>query len=151
MKIKILLAALFVCKFCLAQNVKIEIIDYYKKIEGKEFSTYQFANASYSSSRASIFFITPKNQFNKIISKVPGLFSKKQEYTDVWVLGIDIADKNNLSEIETKIVNDFYEGIAKYRTDNNLPHYDLNSLNKQVIYLDSLRNLCRYLICSKTL
>ncbi len=147
-----LFLALFVCSFCFGQNVKIEIIDYYKKDEGKEFSMYQFANASYSSSRASILFITPKRQFLNLINKISGLYTKKkQEYTDVWILGIDIDDKRELSEIEKKIINNFLEKVIKYRSDNDLPPYDLNRLNEEIIFLDNYRNVCKYLICSKPL
>ena len=147
MKTKMLFLVSFICSFCFAQNVKIEITDHYKKEQGKEYSMFQFARASYSSSRPSIFFIIPKNKFVDLTNKIPGLFTKKQEYTDVWVLGIDIDNKNQLSEIEKKIIDGFFAKTIKYRSDNGLPVYDLNRLNERVIFLDNFRDLCKYLTC----
>jgi len=149
MKKLILIPALFVFYFCLGQNVKIEIADYHKVLDGKVYSTYQFANASYSYSRASVVFITSKSILLELSQKIPKLYMMKQEYTDVWILGIDNFDKNKISETDKNIIDLFFGSIIKYRNDNNLPPYTKESLQESLIFLGGTKELCNYIWCKK--
>ncbi len=105
--------ALFIFIFlsisCFGQDVKLEISDYSKRIEGKEYATFQFINSSYSYSRATIVFITNRELLLELSSKLSNYYrKKKQEYTDVWILGISNFEQSNISEIDEKIINDFF-------------------------------------------
>lgn len=149
MKNFLFIPALFAFHFCIGQNVKIEIVDYNKVLEGKIYSTYQFANASYSYSRASIFFITSKSNLIELSQKIPKLYVMKQEYTDVWILGIDNFDKNKIAETEKNIIDLFFNSIIKYRSDNNLPPYTKERLQESLIFLKGTKELCKYIRCEK--
>jgi len=135
-----------------SQNVKIEIVDYLKRIEGVEYSTYQYANASYSYSRPPIIFITDKDNFIKIYQEIPIFFSTKQEYTDVFILGINKFSKKNITEIDKKIISEFLENIIKFRACFNLPIYNSEQLYTSLYYIEKEENLCKYFSCrNKTL
>lgn len=130
-----------------SQNVKIEIVDYSKNIEGIEYSTYQYANASYSYSRPPIIFITDKVNFMKIYQKIPTLYLIKQEYTDVFILGINEFNNKKITEINKKIINEFLENIVKFRVCFNLPVYNKDEMYNTLNYIDKQDNLCNYLSC----
>lgn len=147
MKTLFLISFTFFSNLISAQNVKIEIFDISRKMEGKEYSTFQCVNASYSAGRSTIVFITNKEDIAGISYKLPKIFSRKQEYTDVWVLGINLDDKNNLTDIDEKIIDLFFDKIIKYRFDNDLLPYTKERLKEQVIYLDNKESFCKYLIC----
>lgn len=133
----------------IAQNIKIEIVDYLKTIEGTKYSTYQYANASYSYSRPLIVFITDKDQFIKVCGDVPVIFRTKQEYTDIFILGIENFTLENITKINKKIIDLFLESIIKYRGCNNLPIYTKEKMYSELIYLDKQKNFCKYLSCKK--
>jgi len=57
----------------------------------------------------------------KLYHEIPPLYKAKQEYTDVYLLGIENFDLNNLTETDKKILDAFYDSIIKYRNDNGLP------------------------------
>lgn len=130
-----------------SQNVKIEIVDYLKSFEGVEYSTYQYANASYSHSRPQIIFITDKDNFIKIQKKIEIFFSTKQEYTDVFILGINKFDKKNITEIDKKIIDEFLENIIKFRAYFNLPIYNKEQIYTSLNYIEKQDDLCNYLSC----
>ena len=149
MKILIFFSFIILSISCFGQNIKLEISDYSKRIEGKEYATYQFVNSSYSYSRATIVFITNKKSLFELSTKFPSYYStKKQEYTDVWILGISDFDSDNISEIDKKIINNFFQFIIKYRNDNGLPPYSEERLNESKIFLKGEREICRYFNCS---
>jgi hypothetical protein len=79
---------IFQFQISLGQNVNIEISDYYCKLDGKAYSTYQFVNSSYSSLRPTLVILTNKDLSFEISTKLSFLYKTKQEYTDVWILGI---------------------------------------------------------------
>jgi hypothetical protein len=149
MKKLIFLPILFAFTLCIGQNVKLEIGDYHKVLGGKEYSTYQFANASYSHSRASVVFVTSKSILYELSQKIPKLYIMKQEYTDVWILGIDKFDKNNVSELDKNIIDLFFASIIKYRSDNDLPPYTREKLQESKIFLEGTKELCKYIRCGK--
>ena len=151
MKKFIVIPALFAFFLCFGQNVKLEIIDYHKELEGKIYSTYQFAQASYSYSRSSLVVVTSKSILLDLSRKIPQCFKMKQEYTDVWILGIDQLNKNYLTEVDKKVVDSFFKKIIKYRLDNGLPGYTLEELNEKKIFLKDAKDLCKYIACGKQL
>lgn len=150
MKSLLLASYLFAYSISYAQNVNLEIIDFVQKLDGREFSIYQFARSSYSSSRSSVILIIPKRQFLDLTRIIPELFKRKQEYTDVWILGFDIIDRTKLSDIELKVVDKYFNRIVKYRIDNDLPPYDLKRLSEQVIFLNNYKEICNNLMCPKS-
>ena len=133
------------------QNVKIEIADYSRKLDGKEYSTYQFVSSSYSYSRPTLVLITNKEIFLDLSTKLPLLHQTKQEYTDVWVLGISNFDKKNISETDKKIIQKFLEQIIKYRADNNLPEYTLERLEADKLFIENKKEICQNLNCGNKL
>ncbi len=130
-----------------SQNVKIEITDYLKKIDDKEYSTYQFVNASYSYSRPTIVLITSKDSFMKIYDEIPLLYKSKQEYSDVYLLGIENFDSNNLTETDKKIIDAFYDNIIKYRADNNLLKIEKEQIKARTNFILKNEELCKYFSC----
>lgn len=142
---------LFHVGICIGQNVKIEIADYSKKLEGKEYSTFQFVSSSYSYSRATLVLITNKEIFLELSTKLPIIFKSKQEYTDVWVLGISNFDQKSISEIDKKIIQKFLEQIIKYRADNNLPEYTLERLEANKLFIENKKEICLNLSCKNKL
>ena len=138
---------LFQVGIVFGQNVKIEISDYHRKIDDKVYATYQLVNASYSYSRPTIIFLTNKETLFELSGKLQNRFNAKQEYTDVWVLGIENFDSKNIIEIDKKIIDLFLQNIIKYRKDNNLPEYTFEKLNADKIFIERSDDVCKYLIC----
>lgn len=130
-----------------AQNVYVEISDYSQKIDGHEFSTYQFVDASYSYSRATLPIVTTKEVFLQLVKMFPNSRNKKSEYTDYWILGITNFRKENIKESDRKIIDKFYTKIEKYRADNNLPTYPRDQLEQLTIFISNKSELCKYINC----
>lgn len=137
----------FNCLESFSQNVNIEITDYLKKINDKEYSTYQFVNASYSHSRPTIVLVTSKDSFMKIYHEIPLLYKSKQEYTDVYLLGIENFDSNNLTETDKLILDAFYQNIIKYRADNNLLKIEKKQIEAGTNFILKNEDLCKYFSC----
>ena len=140
---------LFQAGISFGQNVKIEIGDYYRKIDDKVYATYQLVNASYSYSRATIVFLTNKAALFELSANLQNRITSKQEYTDIWILGIENFDSKNITETDKKIINVFLQNIVKYRADNSLPEYTFERLNTDKIFIERSDEVCKYLICSK--
>ena len=149
---KILFSLLiFQIQILFGQNVSIEISDYSRMLDGKEYSTYQFVNSSYSSSRPSLILLTNKDFFLELSTKLSTLYSAKQEYTDVWILAITNFNQKNVSEVDKKIIEKFYRQIIKYRADNSLPTYTIENLEANKVFIDNKVEICRYLKCNNKL
>ncbi len=136
---------------CFSQNVKCEMTDYVKKLDDKEYSTYNYVNASYSYSRPLLILVTDTEVFMKIHTKIPSLFSVKQEYTDINLLGIKGFNKDHISEIDNKIISIFIQNILRYRTNNNLPLLSEDEIQSQIKYLEKEKDICNVLICKKNI
>lgn len=130
-----------------SQNIHIEITDYLKKIDDKEYSTYQFVSASYSHSRPTIVLVASKDGFMKLYHEIPSLYKAKQEYTDVYLLGIENFDLNKLTETDKKILDAFYDSIIKYRNDNGLPVIKKESINGLTNFIVNNESLYKYFSC----
>lgn len=138
---------LFQASISFGQNVKLEISDYHRKIDDKVYATYQLVNASYSYSRATIVFLTNKATLFDLSGKLQNLVRPKQEYTDIWILGIENFDSKNVTETDKKIIDLFLQNIIKYRADNSLPVYTYERLNTDKILIERSDEVCKYLIC----
>ncbi|KPE51188.1 hypothetical protein AOB46_11005 [Chryseobacterium indologenes] len=104
MKKKMFLFFCMVQIHCFSQNIKCETANYSKRIDGKEYSIYNYIQASYSSSRPLIVIVANKEVFTKIHLKIPSLFSVKQEYTDVNLLGINDFNKTTFPKLIKKLL-----------------------------------------------
>jgi hypothetical protein len=149
MKKLIFIYILFQAGISFGQNVKIEIGDYHRKIDDKVYATYQLVNASYSYSRATVLFLTNKATLFELSAKLQNRITPKQEYTDIWILGIENFDSKNITETDKKIINVFLQNIIKYRADNSLPEYTFERLNTDKIFIEKSDEVCKYLICNK--
>ena len=138
---------LFQAGISFGQNVKLEIGDYHRKIDDKVYATYQLVNASYSYSRATIVFLTNKATLFDLSGKLQNLLRPKQEYTDIWILGIENFDSKNVTETDKKIIDLFLQNIIKYRADNSLPEYTFERLNTDKIFIERSDEVCKYMIC----
>jgi predicted transport protein len=137
---------LFQVGISFGQNVKIEITDY-SRLDEKEYSTFQYVNSSFSFSRPTLVLITNKDLFVELSKKLYISYKAKQEYTDVWILGIANFNQKNISELDKKIIEKFLQKITKYRTDNNLPEYTMQTLEADKVFIDNKEEICRYLSC----
>ncbi|MCI9844361.1 hypothetical protein [Flavobacterium pectinovorum] len=143
---------LFICmifqfQISFGQNVSIEVSDHYRELDGKAYATYQFVSSSYSSSRPSLVILTNKDLSFELSTKLSILYKVKQEYTDVWILGITNFNQKNVSEVDKKIIDKFYQQIIKYRADNNLPLETLERLATDKIIIEKKEEICLYLMC----
>lgn len=149
MKKLIFIYLLFQAGINYGQNVKLEISDYHRKIDDKVYATYQLVNASYSYLRATIVFLTDKATLFELSTNLQNRLRPKQEYTDIWILGIENFDSKNITETDKKIINLFLQNIIKYRADNSLPEYTFERLNTDKIIIQKSDEVCKYLICNK--
>lgn len=148
MKKHLILIFLFLSIYIFSQNIKCETTDYVKNINNREYSTYQYINSSYSQSRPLIIFITSSDIFMKVHEKVPIIFSSKQEYTDVYLLGIKNFNKNNIDQLDEKIIKNFINDIIKYRNFYNLQQNNIEFISSKINYLED-NNLCKFLNCKR--
>ncbi len=147
---KIFLLSMMLLPFIIySQNIKCEITDYVKDLNGKEYFTYNYVNASYSYSRSFVLIVANSEQFTKVSMKIPKIFLHKQEYTDVYLLGIKDFNKEKISEEEQKIIINYVRDIIKYRVINNLPTNTEEYVLENVRYLKKEDDLCKILICTK--
>lgn len=145
------ISVFFLCLFFFknySQNIKSEVVDYSKTINNIEYSTYHYVNASYSYSRPLIILLTNKEIFMKIHQKIPILFSSKQEYTDVYILGMKNYN-NIINETDQKIQNIFISSIIKYRNDNNLPLMPEKVILSEIRYVDKEIDLSKFFTFKK--
>ena len=148
MKKLLLIPTLFLFAFSYGQNVRIDIADLSRKIDGKEYATYQFVSASYSYSRSTLIVISDKKVLFELGPKLSAICEgKKQEYTDVWILGITDFERTKLSEADSKIIKTFFQQIMKYRTDNSLPLMTFEAMESNKIFINKTTDICKYLNC----
>lgn len=142
---------IFQFQISFGQNISVEISDHYRKLDGKVYSTYQYVNSSYSYSRPTLVIITNKNLSFELWTKLSMIFKAKQEYTDIWILGITDFNQKEVSEVDKKIMDTFFQQIIKYRADNNLPSYSLEILQEDKVILERKEEICQYLMCKNKL
>jgi hypothetical protein len=149
MKKLLFLLLLFQTNASFGQNVNIEIADYHRKIDDKVYATYQLVNSSYSFSRSTIVFLTNKPTLFELSEELKNRMTQKQEFTDIWILGIENFDVKKTTETDQKIIDLFLQNIIKYRKDNNLPEYTFEKLFADKIYIERSDEICKYIICKK--
>ena len=131
-----------------SQNVHIEIDGKLSESEGYKYYIYQFANASYSATRATIIFVSNADFFKKTRLGIPELYNAKQEFTDIWYLGIEDFDSNKITEKDKKIIDLLYDDIIQYRDCNNLYEYEKEQLQGLTFFLYEDNDMCKYLSCN---
>ncbi|MBJ2127242.1 hypothetical protein [Flavobacterium sp. IB48] len=151
MKKTLLIFLIFQFQISFGQNISVEISDHYRELGGKVYSTYQYVNSSYSYSRPTLVILTNKNLSFELSTKLSIIFKAKQEYTDIWILGIADFNQKEVSEVDKKIIDTFFQQIIKYRAGNNLPSYSLESLQEDKIILERKEEICQYLMCKNKL
>ncbi|AXB55314.1 hypothetical protein HYN86_01305 [Flavobacterium fluviale] len=123
---------------------------YYIANQEKNYSTYHFVKSEYSIRSFQIFVVNMIN-FEKIKSSIPKTFSRrpKQDFTDIYVLGIENFDKTQLMENEKKIIENYIIEINKYRAFYNLSVIeDREFIEKNFLhYIDNEKDLCLYMLC----
>ena len=134
---------------CTAQNVNIEIADLNKTLNDKQYATYQLVNASYSASRPTITIITTKQILISLAKSLKTQLKSKQEFTDIWILGIADFHKNEITESDKTIIQLFFNKINKYRIDNELVPYSMKVLDDNKIIIDKSDRICDYLNCKR--
>jgi hypothetical protein len=149
MKKLLFLFLLFQTNVSFGQDVNIEIADYHRKIDDKVYATYQLVNSSYSFSRSTIVFLTNKSTLFELSEELKKRMTQKQEFTDIWILGIENFDIKKITETDQKIIDLFLQNIIKYRKDNNLPEYTFEKLFADKIYIERSDEICKYIICKK--
>lgn len=119
-----------------------------------------------SRSNPAMVFVTDIKNFNHIKKRIPEIyFSKKQEYTDYYLIGIKNLESN---QDKNEIVTNFLIKIDNSRIAKGLyvllKNYDYNQLTGKITYLNTTKSLkevsnlyylfseqdiCKYMICRK--
>lgn len=134
--------------FCSSQNINIEISDYAKNVDGKNYATFKYVNSSYSSGRPFVTMVLNKSLFNEYEDKISKAYFHKQEYTDVYLIGIENFDYNNISDIDKKIIATSIADILEFRKYFGLPiEEDAKHINSQIIYLKNKKDFCKIFGC----
>ncbi|MDP5201338.1 hypothetical protein [Flavobacterium sp. DG2-3] len=147
-----IIIALFILlhNFVSSQIIKAEETYYSVTNEEKKYSTYHYVQSDYSSRPFQIF-ITNNQNFERVKTLISKIFSKKpkQDFTDIYVLGIYNFDKNQVCEIDRKIIDAYVDKINKYRAFYNLSVIeDRDFIAKNMIhFVSSEEDLCSYMIC----
>ena len=130
------------------------------------FPTYTLQINNYSASDPAKVFIIPVKSFDSLKRLIPRLyFSKKQEYNEYYVLGVDDISH---TQIVKPGVREFLKQIDSARVERNrstfLRLYSWDNINKKVIYqatskdlsqvdnlyyLNSTKDICKYMGCPK--
>lgn len=137
-------------QLCISQNISIKISDYYRKMDKKVYSTFIFVNSSYSSSRPYLFLVVDKSLFLKLENKIQKHFKQKQEYTDIYLIGIENFDIKNVSDLEKKIIDEYIEKILVFRNSFNLPQMNKEIIYSSINFLNKESDLCKKLACFRT-
>lgn len=151
MKRTILIINLIVSSLCFSQRVKCEETNYLD-YHDREFSSYHYIESDNSMRSLQVFIVNNK-AFEKISLKIPEIFRNrpKQDFTDIYVLGISGFDKNTISQTEKEIIENFILDIKKYREFNKLSPIDNDEFTyKNIVrYIQNIDELCLYMICKK--
>lgn len=87
-----------------------------------KYATYHFVQSSYSSSRPYTLIILDVDDFLNIYHKIKIEYERKQGFTDVYWLGIEDLNFDNLSNNDKQIIENLHQEINKYRECNNLEY-----------------------------
>ena len=105
-----------------SQNVKMEVLEYPKYFSETKYATYHFVQSSYNSSRPYTLIILNVDDFLNIYPKIKIEYEKKQGFTDVYLLGIENLNSDNLTNKDKQIIENFHKEINKYRECNDLEY-----------------------------
>lgn len=133
-------------------------------IDSSTFTTYILKINNFSATDPAKIFIIPGKSIDSLKKQIPKLyFSKKQEYNEYYVLGV--ADMSQTEKI-TRALTEFIIQIDSSRAARNrstfLRFYGRDQVNNKITpqptdkdlsqvanlhYLNSTRDLCKYMIC----
>lgn len=134
--------------FCNSQNVNVKISDYAKNIDGKNYSTFKYVNSSYSSGRAFVTIVLNRSLFNQYEDNISKVYKRKQEYTDVYLIGIENFNYDNISDIDKKIIATAIADILEFRKYFGLPiEGKAEYINSQIIYPKNKKDFCAIFRC----
>lgn len=105
-----------------SQHVKMEVLEYPKYFSEAKYATYHFVQSSYSASRPYTLIILSLDDFLNIYPKIKIKYEKKQGFTDVYLLGIENLNSDNLTNKDIQIIENFHKEINNYRQCNNLEY-----------------------------
>lgn len=148
----------------LGQTVEFERKDSIQ-IDGFTCPTYVLKINNYSASDPAKVFIIPSKSFDSLTSQIPKLyFSKKQEYNEYYVLGVeDMLQVQIVKYALTKFLNQIDRERAERKRSTFLKMYSWDNIHNKVVYLPttkdisqadnvyylhSTKDLCRYMACT---
>lgn len=86
--------------------------------------------------------------FEEYQDKISKAYFHKQEYTDVYLIGIEKFNYNNISDIDKKIIATSLADILEFRKYFGLPiEEEAKYINSQIIYLTSKKDFCKIFGC----
>ncbi|AWG20890.1 hypothetical protein FFWV33_04705 [Flavobacterium faecale] len=146
---KIILVFMFLTfHLCSSQNVYVKISDYNKKVDGKNYATFKFVNSSYSSGRPFVTMVVNKNLIVEYENKISKAYHHKQEYTDVYLIGIENFNYSNISDIDKKIIAISLDDIIEFRKYFGLPiEEDTKHISSSIIYIKNEMDFCKVFGC----
>lgn len=150
MKKIIFILIFLISHLCISQNVYVKISDYAKNIDGKNYATFKYVNSSYSSGRPFVTMVIDKSLIVEYENKISKAFIHKQEYTDVYLIGIEDFNYNNVSDIDKKIIVVSINDIVEFRKYFGLPiEEDAKYLSSSIIFIKNERDFCKIFGCEK--
>ncbi len=136
-------------------------------IDTTTFLTYFIKLSDNSTTDAAMIFVVPNKSFDSLKKQIPLLyFSKKQEYDEFYVLSVaDISKRGIIKRAITEFINQIDSSrfernrstfMRLYSLDkNNRIVYQTTSKDLQQVdnlyYLNSAKELCKYLVCPEQL
>ncbi len=150
MKKIIFIFIFFIFHLCSSQNIYVKISDYARNIDGKNYATFKYVNSSYSSERPFVTMVLEKSLIVKYENKISKAFNHKQEYTDVYLIGIENFNYNSISDIDKKIIAISLEDIIEFRKYFGLPiKEDAKNISSSIIFIKNERDFCKVFGCEK--
>jgi hypothetical protein len=140
----------FTFHLCSSQNIYVKISDYARNIDGKNYATFKYVNSSYSSGRPFVTMVLEKSLIVEYENKISKAFNHKQEYTDVYLIGIENFNYNSISDIDKKIIAISLEDIIEFRKYFGLPiEEDAKNISSSIIFIKNERDFCKVFGCEK--
>lgn len=128
-----------------SQHVKMEVLEYPKYFSEVKYATYHFVQSSYSSSRPYTLIILSVDDFLNIYPKIKIEYEKKQGFTDVYLLGIENLNPDNLTNKDKQIIENFHKEINRYRECNHLEHLNESYFESHKHFYKNEKGLGKFL------
>ena len=141
-------------------SVKVDSI----LVDSLHFSTYSLKLSNSSATDPAKVFVTSKKDFNKLKEIIPKYyFARKQEFNEYYILGVpDLNQKTSIDKAliiflnhidSSRLLRNRYTFRKVYTWDNI--NYKINYKQEykelfqidNLFYLNSIKDLCKYMIC----